>query len=89
MVKPVHFATFRADHPFAALTPGGEGRCCLPLESIKVEQRRAESGRGRDPDPRTTSAAARGSSLVGSPRRRDNPPGVSPGRYGPGTDPPG
>jgi hypothetical protein len=26
---------------------------------------------------------------VGSPRPSDNPAGVSPGRYGPGTDPPG
>ncbi len=46
MVKHVVIATFRADHPSVALTPRGEGRCCTPSRSIKVEQRRAGSGWG-------------------------------------------
>src|SRR5215218_8673759 len=56
MVKHVVIATFRAKFlpsaPHLLLTPRGEGGCCSPNVSIKVVPGRAESGRGRNPDPR-------------------------------------
>lgn len=84
MVKHAVIATFRPDARSGDLTPGGEGGCCPLLDSIKVGRSRAESGRGRNPDPRRDQREGGGLPTRGAPAGA-TPDRVGPGRFGPGS----
>src|SRR3954470_18705921 len=52
---------FASSCEIALLTPGGEGGCCSPIVSIKLETGRCGTGRGRNPDPRRDRCRGAGS----------------------------